>query len=583
MLISLSCNKKEFKTINFINGLNVILDDCKNKGGHNDTRTRNGVGKSTIIDLIHFCLGAKFDKALFNSAVFFESCCFSLKIKIRDNLFEFTRHVDDYKRIFVNGDCSKWPVAPKIDAKSQKTYFSIRDFTFCLGILMFGLEEKSSNPTFRELISYLIRQKGGFGSPFTIFDKQSNIDIQFCNAFFLLLNLDYVKKLSDITKKEKGVAALQATIKSGILGNEYSSVGAINAEIASLSLEADALQNQLQSFEVHPQYNELSQKASDLTEQIHLLTNDMLALKNLYKFYSDSIKSETNDVSIPTIIQVYQEANTLFPASVVKKLEEIVEFHNTISNNRKLFLSKEFTRIQSDIGLIKSKIEKMSNERKEIMLILKTQKALDEYLLLQESLNDKKGKISSLKKDLETLLSWQGKKSQLKIEKEGLLIKIRQDYSDRLESISQIQNIFAENTRTLYGQRTGKLLIDIKDNGYAFDIDIQGKKSQGINYMQIFCYDLLLINLFLQRNLAMDFLVHDSTIFDGVDERQIFAALKLAYEQTASHGQQYICLMNSDKIPIDLFDGEFKEKFQKSVILRLNDSADEGKLFGVSF
>ena len=54
MLISLSCNKKEFKTINFINGLNVILADCKNQGGNNDTRTRNGVGKSTIIDLIHF-------------------------------------------------------------------------------------------------------------------------------------------------------------------------------------------------------------------------------------------------------------------------------------------------------------------------------------------------------------------------------------------------------------------------------------------------------------------------------------------------------------------------------------------------
>ena len=78
-------------------------------------------------------------------------------------------------------------------------------------------------------------------------------------------------------------------------------------------------------------------------------------------------------------------------------------------------------------------------------------------------------------------------------------------------------------------------------------------------------------------------MIHDSTIFDGVDERQIYAALKVAYEQTNNTQQQYICLMNSDKVPTTLFDDEFKEIFNNAVILRLNDSSEEGKLFGISF
>lgn len=583
MLIELSCNKKGFKTIKFQKGLNIILADCEDKKFKDSTKTRNGVGKSTIIELIHFCLGANFDKEFFESADFLESCCFSLTVNIAGKEFIFTRNVNDYKKIFIAGDTSQWPIETKLDAKFQKKYLSVKDFNICLGTVIFELDLKSTKPSFRELISYIIRKEDGFKSPFTFFSKQKNIDIQHCNAFFLSLNLECVDQFEKLAKKETGLTSLAATLKSGILGNELSSAGALNAEIASLATDIEDLRQQLQSFSVHPQYNELSQKASQLTTQIHQFTNDMISLQNLYSFYSDTMTQEDKDVNIQTITQMYQEANTIFPASVVKKLEEVAEFHNIVSKNRKHFLSNETQKILRDIDSIKNEIQKLSNERREIMLILKTQKALDEYILLQDKLNKQQGKLEGLKKDLEVLDSWQEKKSQLKIDKEKLLMKIRQDYKERGEHISNMQNIFSEKSRSLYDKKTGKLLIDIKDNGYAFDIEIQGKKSQGIKYMQIFCYDLLLMQLATQKNISIDFLIHDSTIFDGVDERQIYAALKVAYEQTNNTQQQYICLMNSDKVPTTLFDDEFKEIFNNAVILRLNDSSEEGKLFGISF
>lgn len=59
-------------------------------------------------------------------------------------------------------------------------------------------------------------------------------------------------------------------------------------------------------------------------------------------------------------------------------------------------------------------------------------------------------------------------------------------------------------------------------------MEIRSTKSRGINYMKVFCYDMLIAELGMSRRHHPDFLIHDSTIFDGVDERQIALALMLA-------------------------------------------------------
>lgn len=46
--------------------------------------------------------------------------------------------------------------------------------------------------------------------------------------------------------------------------------------------------------------------------------------------------------------------------------------------------------------------------------------------------------------------------------------------------------------------------------------------------MKVFCYDMVIAELGMERNFFPDFLIHDSTIFDGVDERQVARALMLA-------------------------------------------------------
>ena len=99
----------------------------------------------------------------------------------------------------------------------------------------------------------------------------------------------------------------------------------------------------------------------------------------------------------------------------------------------------------------------------------------------------------------------------------------------------------------------------------------------------MFCYDMVLAELGCARRHYPDFLVHDSTIFDGVDERQVARALILAQLKCEKLGYQYICLINSDMIPYQEFDDEFTSQFNSDIILRISDNQEKGGLLGIRF
>ena len=56
MIHSITANHSSFNPVEFTPGLNVILADRTETSTQKDTR--NGLGKSTLIEIIHFCLGS---------------------------------------------------------------------------------------------------------------------------------------------------------------------------------------------------------------------------------------------------------------------------------------------------------------------------------------------------------------------------------------------------------------------------------------------------------------------------------------------------------------------------------------------
>ncbi len=87
--------------------------------------------------------------------------------------------------------------------------------------------------------------------------------------------------------------------------------------------------------------------------------------------------------------------------------------------------------------------------------------------------------------------------------------------------------IFNSNSEIIYDVQ-GALIIDVGDTGFRFEVIIKRDGSSGIGNMKVFCYDLMLAELWSKKQKSPGFLVHDSIIFDGVDERQVANALELA-------------------------------------------------------
>ena len=171
---------------------------------------------------------------------------------------------------------------------------------------------------------------------------------------------------------------------------------------------------------------------------------------------------------------------------------------------------------------------------------------------------------------------------KLNLERGRLLERLHQDYSEQREVLDNAILHFERISRTLYEDEwSGSLTVAPKENGPQFEISIQGAESRGVNNMQIFCFDMMLMLLCAERGKSPGFLIHDSHLFDGVDERQVGKALAIGADLSTKYGFQYIVTMNTDVVPEETPAGFSLEAHVLPI--RLTDAVEDGGLFGFRF
>jgi len=175
----------------------------------------------------------------------------------------------------------------------------------------------------------------------------------------------------------------------------------------------------------------------------------------------------------------------------------------------------------------------------------------------------------------------EGESTQLEIDRSNLKRRLQEDHRQRKVILDEAILIIAEAIGELYGNRAGRFVVDATENGPEFHISIEGDRGGGIANMEIFCLDLTLFKVVTKRLGGPGFLIHDSHLFDGVDERQVASALLLG-QRAAGQGLEYIVTMNSDifgRLPFT------KEIDRSKVVLstRLSDETETGGLFGFRF
>jgi uncharacterized protein YydD (DUF2326 family) len=337
----------------------------------------------------------------------------------------------------------------------------------------------------------------------------------------------------------------------------------------------------LASFKVVEQYHELEREAARLTNRLAELSDDNV-LDKRYLAELDAATVEEVPPAPRDLDALYKEAGVLLPDLVMKRFDDVIAFHESVVRNRRAYLESEIAAGKRRIAERDAEKGKLDARRSEIMSILKSSGALEHFVGLQGELSKAESVAEMLKQRHEAAEALETGGLKLRVERATLLERLHQDYVEQSKVIEDAVLTFREISSQLYeDDRAGTLTITPTENGPVFDPHIPGEKSKGVNNMRIFCFDMMLMLLSLRRRRSPGFLVHDSHMFDGVDERQVGKALAVGAALAEKHSFQYIVTLNTDDVPREVPAGFNIDTYALDV--RLSDSSEDGGLFGFRF
>lgn len=588
MIRSVRANHDSFRTVTFESGFNVVMADRTEISTTKDSR--NGVGKSLLLEIIHFCLGGRKGTSLAKPAL--KAWEFSVDLTLAGHEVTATRSLAHSGRLTLNGDLSFIPAEVELESTSDGSAIRDAQWNRLLGSLMFGLpvveKPEPFTPSFRALFPFFARSgREAFADAFR-HHRHSNVgEQQICNAFLLDLGWHFARRWQVLREKEKLLKAYESASEAGVAKAVSGSLGEMEAERVRIDQSVAATSANLQQFRIHPEYDHIESEASQLTEQIHALANDNVSASRLLKQYERAVSEENLDAvaieSGETVERIYHEAGITLPGLVKKRIDDVRDFHQSLVDGRRSFLAEEIERLKREIAERKSTITSLDSDRAVRLEVLRTHGALAEYSRLQSLHQSSIAKLEDIRRQIRELHEIEEGQSQLKIELETLRQTTRRDLDERATARELAITLFNSNSQALY-DAPGSLIIDVEKTGYRFGVEIERAGATGIENMKVYCYDLMLSQLWASRPQKPGLLIHDSPMFHGVDGRQKALAWKRASTESERLGFQYICMVNSDEIPNSevMADANFNIRSSTFVRTVLTDQPD-GCLLGIRF
>lgn len=573
-LISLKANESTFRTVNFKNGLCFIVAQQKNpgeseRGKTNDGKTYNGVGKSLLVAIVHFCLGA--NKEHYKSfAEKLSGWIFTLDFQIGEDKYSTSRATNNIDKIILNNET-----------------LSITKFNEKLESLCFDIPSDISFLTFRSLLPFFIRPKKESYISFDCPAKTgSDYQKQIYNAFLLGLDVRLAQEKYQLRKEQERIKKLTDNIKNDNLLKEFFSGDKdITIVLPDLNEKIIHLESNLKEFKVAEDYYGTKSKADNIERILAETQNEVILIENQIRNIDESLKISP-DLSKENIEKAYREVQIVFPDKVSKTIDQLEIFYKQLTENRIRKLTKHKQDLTRELESKKISASKLKNELDVQLQYLGAHQALDMFVKNNNQLSSLKNERDSLQKYKQLLEEYHKKN----IEIQELLLKSTKETNGYLKDVEgitdSIRDYFRNFAKKFYPDVASGITIynNEGDNQIRYDIEakIDFDSSDGINHVKIFCYDITL--LFKGYGHLIHFLFHDSRIFDGIDERQKTEWFRIVDELFSNSNYQYIATVNQNQlkeIQQYMKEDEFDRIIKKNTILTLTDDSPAEKLLGI--
>ena len=555
--------------IEFKNGLNIICADISEKSTDKDSM--NGAGKSTVLNLIDFCLLAELDERIKGSEDF-QKFTFVLECEDKDNYYKIKRSIRNPEKVYLTINNNDWEEKEVIECK--KLFRAI----------FFGVPEDEENElTFRTLMNFVKRdEKIGFNRIFYYHPKWRIYLRNAVNLFLIGLNYKLPLEKQELLKEREKIGKIIYGLDKNLKKKDVPNKATLKSKRALLEQQIKSRQRILDNFKVHREYHELEVEANNLTKQMKDTQNRVFVNNQKLEEYREALSTYIR-IDLSEIEELYSSLEVHLSNSLKHGLSSVQEFHQKLIENRNTYLSDEIKRIEQIQEELRSNLELFDKKRASIMGILQTHGALSEYNLILQRLDEDKRNLFEISNYIDVydeISAYKREKKKIVNDIDENNTKSENEINENEEVIGQLIITFEDIYENVVNV-PGILVVGIRDSykspDQVFEFDIKGERkgSPGIERVRIFAYDLAIMfhNIWLNKRFPR-FVMHDG-IFHGVDKRQILHATKYVIDKSKEESFQYITTMNTC---------DFLESidYEPHIRVRLTDTI-EGNLMGFKF
>jgi len=507
--------------IRFHAGLNLIVDETPVVSGK---ETGNNVGKTTVLKLVDFCLGAK-PKGIYTDYEYKRHEYKLVKDFLIDNrvlislvLKEDLSQEESRKVLIERNFLTRKDKIQRIDGNNKTD----AEFEETLTDLLFP-GHYGNKPTFRQIIAHNIRYKD-----LSINNTLKNLDSftrddEYETLYLFLFDCDFEQ--GDTKQGLRSQIDIEEKFKKRLESEQTKS--AYETALALLQSEIEELERRKASLNLNPNFESDLDKLNRVKYQVNLTSSEIGRLelrKDLISEAQRDIQSGVSTIDLQQLQHIYQQATSLV-SGIQKTFQELHDFHNQMVESKIRFIAQDLPKIDTELTVRREHLNRLLVEEAGLSAAITQSDSFDVLEQLIVELNAK-------------------------------------------EQVNKFNRHFSSVSYELYGEKYA-LKVDTKIvkgrrlyEFTAFNTNFSSGKKQG----EISCFDIAYTLFADEENIpCMHFLLNDKK--ELMHDNQLLMIAKLVN----ARGIQFVASILKDKLPGELNKDEY-------VVLKLSQ---DDKLFRI--
>lgn len=540
------------RDIQFHAGLNLIVDETAVVSGK---ETGNNVGKTTVLKLVDFCLGAS-AKGIYSDH---ENTRNEYKL-VKDFL------VNDKVRVFLvlKDDLSQ---EGSREVLIERNFLALKnkiqridgsnktdnEFQESLTDLLFP-GHYGKKPTFRQIIAHNIRwQDLSINNTLKNLDTFTRAD-EYETLYLFLLGCDFEQ--GDIKQELRTQIDVEEKFKNRLESEQTKS--GYETALALLQAEIEELERRKASLNLNPDFESDLNKLNSVKYQVNVTSSEIGRLelrKDLISEAQREMQSGISTIDMQQLQQIYQQATSLV-RGIQKTFEELHDFHNKMVESKVRFIAQDLPKIDADITAKRDQLKHLLLEEAKLSTVIIQSDSFDVLERMIGELNAKyqaKGEYENTLRQLNKVESTLTELNSNLAEIDNELFS--SDFALKIkEQVNKFNRHFSSVSNELYGEKYA-LKVDTKTvkgrrlyEFTAFNTNFSSGKKQG----EISCFDIAYTLFADEENIpCMHFLLNDKK--ELMHDNQL---VRIAHFVNAK-GIQFVSSILKDKLPPELNKDEY--------------------------